>query len=162
MDGEPFIVSTRVNGICYAKTLIDSGCLAYGTISQRFAQKWRLERIPITPRPLTELMSTTKSAISEVAYMDIDLDGHQQRRIFLYVIPNQKDYDIVLGHPWMSSQNVVLAPGRAELKITAPILAQFDPEKETVLEADSSGWSIGGVLSQYDKKGELHPCAYFS
>ena len=117
MDGEPFIVSTRVNGICFAKTLIDSGCLAYGTVSQRFARKWRLERIPITPRPLTELMSTTTNAISEVAYMDIDLDGHQQRRIFLYVIPNQKDYDIVLGHPWMISQNVILTPKRAELKI---------------------------------------------
>jgi hypothetical protein len=62
-------------------------------------------------------MSTTKGAISEVAYMDIDLDGHQQRRIFFYVIPNQKDYDIVLGLPWMTHQNVVLAPGRAELKI---------------------------------------------
>jgi hypothetical protein len=49
--------------------------------------------------------------------MDIDLDGHQQRRVFLYVIPNQKDYDIVLGHPWMKSQDVVFAPGRAELKI---------------------------------------------
>ena len=117
MDGEPFIISTRVNGICFAKTLIDSGCLAYGTVSQRFARKWRLERIPITPRPLTELMSTTTNAISEVAYMDIDLDGHQQRRIFLYVIPNQKDYDIVLGHPWMISQNVILTPKRAELKI---------------------------------------------
>lgn len=46
--------------------------------------------------------------------------------------------------------------------VTAPILAQFDPEKETILEADSSGWSVGGVLSQYDEKGELHPCAYFS
>jgi hypothetical protein len=117
MDGEPFIVSTRVNGICFAKTLIDSGCLAYGTVSQRFARKWRLERIPITPRPLTELMSTTMNAISEVAYMDIDLDGHQQRRIFLYVIPNQKDYDIILGHPWMISQNVTLTPKRAELRI---------------------------------------------
>jgi len=50
--------------------------------------------------------------------MDVDLDGHQQRRIFsLRHIPNQKDYDIVLGHPWMISQNVTLAPGRAELKI---------------------------------------------
>ena len=117
MDGEPFIISTRVNGICFAKTLIDSGCLAYGTVSEHFARKWRLERIPIVPRPLTELMSTTKKAISEVAYMDIDLDGHQQRRVFLYVIPNQKDYDIVLGHPWMISQKVTLTPSRAELKI---------------------------------------------
>src|SRR5271163_2167307 len=117
MDGEPFIVSTRVNGICFAKTLIDSGCLAYGTVSQRFARRWHLERIPLTPRPLPELMSTTTNAISEVAYMYIDLDGHQQRRIFLYVIPNQKDYDIVLGHPWMISQDVTLTPGQAELRI---------------------------------------------
>ena len=117
MDGEPFIVSTRVNRICFAKTLMDSGCLAYGTVSQRFARKWRLERIPITPRPLTELMSTTKDAITEVAYMDIDLDGHQQRRVFLYVIPNQKEYDIILGLPWMISQDAVLVPSRAELKI---------------------------------------------
>src|SRR6266516_4682648 len=96
---------------------MDSGCLAYGPVSERFARKWRLERIPIVPRPLTELMSTTKGAISEVAYMDIDLDGHQQRRVFLYVIPNQQDYDIVLGYPWMITQNVTLIPGRAELKI---------------------------------------------
>jgi hypothetical protein len=77
MDGEPFIVSTRINGICFAKTLIDSGYLAYGTVSQRFARKWRLERISITLRPLTELMSTTTNTISEVAYMDIDLDSYQ-------------------------------------------------------------------------------------
>jgi hypothetical protein len=139
MDGEAFIVSTRVNGICFAKTLIDSGCLAYGTVSQRFARKWRLERIPITPRPLIELMSTTASAISEVAYMDIDLDGHQQRRVFFYVIPNQKDYDIILGHPWMISQNVTFIPRRAELKIGASdttlwnenqnVRAQVPPER---------------------------------
>ena len=31
--------------------------------------------------------------------MDFDLDGHQQRRIFLYIIPNQATYDIILGLP---------------------------------------------------------------
>jgi hypothetical protein len=41
-------------------------------------------------------------------------------------------------------------------------LAQFDSEKEILLEADSSGWNVGGVLSQYDEKGELHLYAYFS
>jgi RNase H-like domain found in reverse transcriptase len=46
--------------------------------------------------------------------------------------------------------------------VTAPILAQFDPERETLVEADSSGWNVGGVISQYDEKGELYPCAYFS
>jgi RNase H-like domain found in reverse transcriptase len=45
---------------------------------------------------------------------------------------------------------------------TAPILVQFDPECETVVEADSSGWATGGVLSQYGDDGMLRPCAYFS
>ena len=46
--------------------------------------------------------------------------------------------------------------------ITAPILAHFDSEKNTVLETDSSGYASGGVLSQYDEDGLLRPCAYFS
>ena len=44
---------------------------------------------------------------------------------------------------------------------TAPVLAQFDPDDETILETDSSGWAIGGILSQY-KNGILRPIAYFS
>lgn len=45
---------------------------------------------------------------------------------------------------------------------TAPILLQFDPDRPTVVEADSSGWATGGVLSQYDDNGILRPCAFFS
>jgi hypothetical protein len=46
--------------------------------------------------------------------------------------------------------------------ITAPILAQFDPDRETVVETDASGWCAGATLSQYDEDGVLHPCAFFS
>jgi hypothetical protein len=30
------------------------------------------------------------------------------------------------------------------------------------VETDSSGYAAGGVLSQYDDRGILRPCAYFS
>jgi hypothetical protein len=76
MDSEPFIISIRVNGIYFIKTLIDSGCLAYGIISQRFTRKWRLKRILITLRPFIKLISTTTNTISKVAYINIDLDGY--------------------------------------------------------------------------------------
>ena len=46
--------------------------------------------------------------------------------------------------------------------IPAPVLVQFDSERETILETDASEWCIGGTLMQYDKKGVLHPCAYYS
>jgi len=49
-----------------------------------------------------------------------------------------------------------------DIFITEPVLAQFDWDRETVLETDSSGWSTSGVLSQYGDDGLLHPVAYFS
>ena len=49
-----------------------------------------------------------------------------------------------------------------EIFVTEPNLATFDSERDTVLECDSSGYAVGGVLSQYDDEGILRPCAYFS
>ncbi|KAF9700524.1 hypothetical protein EKO04_001724 [Ascochyta lentis] len=43
-----------------------------------------------------------------------------------------------------------------------PALANFDPDLETVLECDASGWATGGVLSQYRKDKVLCTVAYFS
>ncbi|KAI0996391.1 hypothetical protein K3495_g11789 [Podosphaera aphanis] len=42
------------------------------------------------------------------------------------------------------------------------VLQRLDDEKDTVLEADCSGYVIGGCLSQKDEKGYLRPVAYFS
>lgn len=49
-----------------------------------------------------------------------------------------------------------------QLLISAPVLSMFDPEADTVLEADSSGYAVGGVLSQVDEKGRLRPVGFFS
>jgi hypothetical protein len=49
-----------------------------------------------------------------------------------------------------------------EIFVTEPVLAQWDPDRETILETDSSGYVVAGVLSQYDNQGLLRPVAYFS
>ncbi|KAI0998625.1 hypothetical protein K3495_g9572 [Podosphaera aphanis] len=49
-----------------------------------------------------------------------------------------------------------------EIFATEPVLAQWDPDRETVLEADSSGYAIGGCLSQVNMQGRLRPVAYLS
>jgi hypothetical protein len=49
-----------------------------------------------------------------------------------------------------------------ELLITAPVLAHFDPDKETMVEADSSGHATGGLLLQKDQNGIWQPVAYHS
>ena len=43
-----------------------------------------------------------------------------------------------------------------------PVLAQWNPDRETILEADCSGYAMGGCLSQTDDQGRLRPVAYFS
>ena len=43
-----------------------------------------------------------------------------------------------------------------------PVLAQWDPERETILEADCSGFAMGGCLSQIDDENRIRPVAYFS
>jgi hypothetical protein len=48
------------------------------------------------------------------------------------------------------------------LFITAPVLALWDSELDTVLEADCSGYAMGACLSQIDQQGRLRPVAYFS
>jgi len=44
----------------------------------------------------------------------------------------------------------------------APILRHFDQNREAILETDSSDYVNGGILSQYDDEGTLHPMAYYS
>jgi hypothetical protein len=45
---------------------------------------------------------------------------------------------------------------------SAPVLAQFDPDHDVIVETDASNYVSAGVLSQYDDDGILHPVAYFS
>lgn len=45
---------------------------------------------------------------------------------------------------------------------TAPVLAMWHEDRETVVETDASGWATGGCLSQFDSEGRLHPVAYYS
>lgn len=44
----------------------------------------------------------------------------------------------------------------------APVLRHFDRARESYLETDSSDYVNGGVLSQKDDEGVLHPVAFYS
>jgi hypothetical protein len=106
-----------VNGDCSAKTMPDTGCLSYGLVDSRFAQKHNLQRIRIKPRTMTGYNETNEEVVNEVAVIQGDIDGHVERRMFLYVVPQLASYDIILGLPWMNSNDVRISPRSDHLLI---------------------------------------------
>ena len=48
------------------------------------------------------------------------------------------------------------------LVTSAPVLRYYERSRPTVLETDSSDYVNGGVLSQADDEGVLHPVAFYS
>jgi reverse transcriptase-like protein/integrase-like protein len=46
--------------------------------------------------------------------------------------------------------------------ITSPVLVHFDENRETRVDADSSGYATGGVLLQRDDQNRWRPVAFFS
>ena len=45
---------------------------------------------------------------------------------------------------------------------TAPILRHFVYDREIIVETNASDYVSGGILSQYEDEGILHPVAFFS
>jgi hypothetical protein len=67
------------------------------------------------------------------------------------------------GAPWQWEAAHQSAFDRIkEILICAPVLAMYDSELETVVEADSSGYGLGGVVSQVGHDGLLCPIGFFS
>jgi predicted aspartyl protease len=116
MDGEPFVISALIDGHSFAETLIDTGCLSYGLCDPRFAQRNRLTRLKITPRSVTGVDGKLTAVTDEVVAVELDLDGHREERVFLYVSPIGH-YDMILGMPWVRAQDVRINGPRSEMKI---------------------------------------------
>ena len=66
-------------------------------------------------------------------------------------------------YPWkVGSPEDLAFEGLKKAFTTAPVLAHFDPDKETWVESDASDYVVAAVLSQKDEQGELKPVAYMS
>ena len=147
MDKPGFYVNIGINGVRYTRAFIDSGCLCYMSVSERFADQLRLPRIKIPPRGLQQFATEAPEAIKEVGYASIDIDGHKEARVFFYIIPGQYD-DVVLGLPWAERQDVQLYPQRGELEIgtTGTTVKRRDPEEEDE-EADIREITAAGTMA---------------
>ena len=135
MDEPPFIVSLIVNKECSTSALVDSGCSSYGLIDSRFASRHKLQRMRISHRPIVGFSDSVTSWISEVAKIEIDLNGHKEDAFF-YVVPSLASYDIILGLPWMKRNDVRLSLKRAYLYIEPFRIRVSNTSKEKPTLAD--------------------------
>lgn len=125
---EPFAISGFVNGTTPGNIMVDSGCLSYALCDSRFAQKNNLQRIPVSPLGLEGFNGSKSSVATEVAILDLDLDGYSER-VFAYVTPIS-GHDIFLGLPWIYKRNVTLQGDKRQLQIGAggPIIRSQDTQ----------------------------------
>ena len=110
------LVPVIVDNICPARSLVDSGCEAYGLIDQRFALRCKLERIPIAPRAMKSVKGELDETwqLTEVARMEMDMGGHRQK-LFCYVVPRLEGYEMILGYPWMQFEKADLLASENQL-----------------------------------------------
>jgi predicted aspartyl protease len=62
---------------------------------------------------------------------------------------------------WTDRENEAFVNLKEALQ-TTPVLQLYDPSKPVMVDCDSSGYAIGGVLVQPDSEGNEKPVAYFS
>jgi hypothetical protein len=64
---------------------------------------------------------------------------------------------------WEWTRDAELAFRKLKRAFTeAPILQHFDPRKPIILQTDTSGFAIAGILYQYDGFGTLRPVNFYS
>lgn len=133
MNGDPFLMNVRVNETDFVTGLVDSGCLCYSAISEHLFQSLRLPFLKITPRQLKGAAGKNAeptTILDTVAYASINIDGHQQKRVFFYVVPGLT-YNLILGNPWLEDAHVTISAKQGCLDIGVSNIRVWNLKKDS-------------------------------
>ena len=98
---------------------VDSGCLCLATVSPRAAAAANTQLLPISPRPLAQVVDTDlPPSISTLAVFSLDLDGYK-KKTFAYVVPGQSE-DLILGKRWLENHDASIRPLQQEVLLRQP------------------------------------------
>src|SRR5947207_2177431 len=123
------------------------------------------EGISMDPRKLAEIRDwdrpTTVKEVQEFLGFQV---ANFYRRFILGYSDIVKPLTKLTGkHPWeWTNDQQDSFDQLKEAFASAPVLLRFDPDKPITLESDASDIACGGVLSQHDDSGQLHPVDFFS
>ncbi|KAI1004417.1 hypothetical protein K3495_g3795 [Podosphaera aphanis] len=129
----------------------------------RFCVDYRgLNATTISDRYPLPLFKETLRKLSKARYftkLDVKSAFHQEFSEIAVPLKNLTKKD----SPWKWGAEQEKAFKKLEtIFASEPVLAQWDPDRETILEADCSGYALRGCLTQKYQQGILRPVAYFS
>ena len=152
MDEKPLLVLALVNGVATSQALVDSGCLVYGIVSDRFIRRHQLACVQIEPRALQSVEGVTEGAVSRIVSLDLDIGGHQQRRVYMYVVPRIEGYEMILGKSWLRKERALLDAAKGCLLFQDSGLEVYsEPEKNPYDHRQVSA-SVYGFLTTRKQK----------
>jgi reverse transcriptase-like protein/integrase-like protein/chromodomain-containing protein len=157
---KPFAILGFVNGTTQANIMVDSGCLSYALCDPQFAKKNNLQRISTPPLGLESFNGSQTTEATEVAVLDIDLDGYSER-IFAYITP-LSGHDLFLGLPWIYKRDVTLQGCKKRLQIGqgGPIIRSKETQKSDLSQVDIPRL-ISAVSFQYLRR-KKNNCQVFA
>lgn len=134
MTSPPFVIQALVDYNATARTMVDSGCLAYGVISDKFVKKHHIPTLDITPTPVKGVTGQTEN-ITQIVRTRMDIGTHSEDGAFFYVLPDNHGYDLILGLPWLNRFDGRLEAkrGRLYLRTTGSRIYRHDKNPQVDL-----------------------------
>ncbi|OJD11347.1 hypothetical protein ACJ73_09559 [Blastomyces percursus] len=109
------LAQRRIDRLANANALPDSGCNTFALIDSSFARKHHLQRLSITARDIFAYGDDSPSErVDTVVRFYLDVGGISSD-VWAYEVQSLKDYDVILGTPWLKENNVVILPKKPSL-----------------------------------------------
>lgn len=150
MNTPPFLVEALVNHTYNARTMIDTGCLTYGVISDKFVKIHQIPTIPIHPKPFKGVTGNIEE-INKIVRVQLDIGAHTEKGAYFYVIPDNLGYDLILGLPWLEQHDGRLEAKRGRLYLRTTGVRLWSTTKRPLPKLDIaqiSAATMGGFIQR--------------
>ena len=117
MNSTSLVITTLLNAECYAQTLIDTDCLSYRVIDEKFVAKNHLQRMKIKSQSIAGYDSSWSSYIKKVAVVWMNIDEYCREQTFFYIVSHIEGYDLLLELLWVKAEQVSISAEREWITI---------------------------------------------
>ena len=120
MGAEGTYIDVTLNKSIFTSAFVDSGCLCLSTISLRTALRCKATILPVTPRPVAQVVNDPNPPIiSRLASFNIGFGGYDET-IWSYIVPDQTE-DLILGQRWLIDHDASPRPAQKQVILRHPV-----------------------------------------